>query len=971
MSALPRPDLPEGPHRELVDALHELHHRAGWPSLRTLARETGVSHTTVSHAFSSAKLPGWGTLELLVEALDGDTCAFQDLWLEATTPAGEDVPTAPRIAGRRAELTAVRRHLEGGTGLLLVTGEAGIGKTTLAEAAAHAARSLVVSTRCLPLSRQTPLMPFIDLLRTLLGVDGGRPFTAALDACPPYVASSLDALLPELEAPRSGPSSDEYARQRVLAAVRAVLDALAGSQRLGLVLDDLHWTDTTTLDLVEQLATRDPRVAIVGTWRQHDADTSEDHTTWWARVRRQVARQVVEVGPLDRADTAVQLALLGKDASPERVDAVYRRTLGHPLFTAQLAGPDVDTGLPPLLTDLLDTRLGDLQGAEWAVTRLLGVADRPVPPGLLAAVTGLDDGAVTDSLRALARRHLLDLGDDAVALAHPLIAERVRRRLVPGEAAAVHGRLARHLAGRDDASPAEVAAHFRAADEPEHEFTWRIRAAQEAHERTASREEADHWLRALEIWPNGTEGRSTPLRRAAAHLAAVNALDGAGQEPRGLALAVAALGPGLAMDRDDRMELAIRAAGITWGQHGPERALEILDEAEAAYGEGMSPDTRIRCLRLRASLMSKSGHSQAALGVLEEAVALSDRAADPDVLVRLFATRAWHLGFGGDLTAATRSFDRAREVLREASTPDREAFVAMMHTDVLLHHGRPAAEVDAAARSALRQIDELDLRSTITNMVRSNVAEAWLNAGRPSVAGSLLVGDERTADDYSLWPLRMVAARIDVAAGRLDEALELLGRPYQRDLFAELTLALPTAEALLWSGRAVRAADLLDELVCRSLPTDTVVIAGPVLVMLARAVADDRQSSTGHPGTPPPDDTTRRDVARLRALREDARVDPLGPGPVPVVRPACTAQWEAELARASGGDTVEHWTRAALGWDRLERPHESAYCRWRAAQVAQREGRAALATRLLRHAATDAVEHVPLLRAISATTGDG
>src|SRR5688572_24359739 len=90
MSALPRPDLPEGPHRELVDALHELHHRAGWPSLRTLARETGVSHTTVSHAFSSPRLPGWGTLELLVEALDGDTWAFHDLWLEATTPAGED-----------------------------------------------------------------------------------------------------------------------------------------------------------------------------------------------------------------------------------------------------------------------------------------------------------------------------------------------------------------------------------------------------------------------------------------------------------------------------------------------------------------------------------------------------------------------------------------------------------------------------------------------------------------------------------------------------------------------------------------------------------------------------------------------------------------------------------------------------------------------------------------------------------------
>jgi hypothetical protein len=87
-----------------------------------------------------------------------------------------------------------------------------------------------------------------------------------------------------------------------------------------------------------------------------------------------------------------------------------------------------------------------------------------------------------------------------------------------------------------------------------------------------------------------------------------------------------------------------------------------------------------------------------------------------------------------------------------------------------------------------------------------------------------------------------------------------------------------------------------------------------------------------------------------------------------VVRPACTAQWEGEVARAVGRDTVEHWTRAAMEWDRLERPHDAAYCRWRGAQVALRDGRAALATRLLRHAATDATEHVPLLRAISATT---
>src|SRR6188472_3122539 len=69
VSALPRPDLPPGPQRDLVDALHDLHHRAGWPSLRAMAKQAGCSHTTVSKVFSSPQLPAWGNVELLVEAM--------------------------------------------------------------------------------------------------------------------------------------------------------------------------------------------------------------------------------------------------------------------------------------------------------------------------------------------------------------------------------------------------------------------------------------------------------------------------------------------------------------------------------------------------------------------------------------------------------------------------------------------------------------------------------------------------------------------------------------------------------------------------------------------------------------------------------------------------------------------------------------------------------------------------------------
>lgn len=122
---LPRPDVPPGPQRDLVAALHGLHHRAGWPSLRTLAREAGCSHTTVSNVFTTPRLPSWGVLELLVEAMDGDTTEFHQLWLACGDQTTATRSAPDRIAGRRDELAVVRRHLEFGTGLLLVTGEAG------------------------------------------------------------------------------------------------------------------------------------------------------------------------------------------------------------------------------------------------------------------------------------------------------------------------------------------------------------------------------------------------------------------------------------------------------------------------------------------------------------------------------------------------------------------------------------------------------------------------------------------------------------------------------------------------------------------------------------------------------------------------------------------------------------------------------------------------------------------------------
>ncbi len=106
-------------------------------------------------------------------------------------------------------------------------------------------------------------------------------------------------------------------------------------------------------------------------------------------------------------------------------------------------------------------------------------------------------------------------------------------------------------------------------------------------------------------------------------------------------------------------------------------------------------------------------------------------------------------------------------------------------------------------------------------------------------------------------------------------------------------------------------------------------------------------------------------------MHAGCRVDPFAPAGELAARTGLQRTWHAELARLSGEQTVDMWVAAAAEWDKITRPHDSAYCRWRAAEVALATGQATLAQRLLNRASRDAREHVPLLAAIRRTAGRG
>lgn len=955
MAALPVPDLPPGPHRDLVEALHDLHHRAGWPSLRTLARAAGISHTTVSKTFSTSAVPTWGTLELLVEVMDGDTGRFHRLWLATTTRTASTPLPATFMAGRTHELGVVRRHLEAGTGLLLVTGEAGMGKTRLLAAARSGTDTFVALGACLPLSTSVPLMPVADALREVHESDGGRWLEDAVADCSAWVRGTLAGLLPEL-APLMDEGRTEKSMAHLAVALRSVLSALAQRRPLAIAVEDLHWSDTATLDLVEHLVARGP-VRLVGTWRLDDPDTVGPTVEWFNRIRRLVPVTTVMLAPLDQDETGEQLAMLmGRRPSPSETDAIYARSLGLPLFTEQLAAQDdVSVGAgPALLGDLLDARLGELAGNTWRLARALGVAERPLTSDIVAAASGLSADEVTEVLHTLAGRHLLaDTTDSTVMLRHPLLAEAIRRRLVPGEAQAQHRHIAQALSLSTTPVPAEVAGHWAAAGDAEQELRWRLRAAVSAHERFALRHEVDQWVRALELWPKDIETvGDPPVRRYEAVVAALDLIGGVDLE-RARALVEDALSLAPSLPPPEAAEVWQRAGGFFTETDDPERGLALVDRALAVYVAVPPCEGHVRALFVWTHALRRVGRYAESATAAERGVEVAAALDDPSSYRRMVIQKAWTDAKDGARDAALRGARVAAELVVPGPDPRGDVFLAGSITDILLLTAGDVEDVVRAARSGLEAADAWGLDTYAVTVLRYNVALAMRRAGQVERAWAFLEQAPTSSGSGSLLSLERVVLetlrghRVDASA--LSAALEQ--DPWW-GVEDRIEAADSLAEVDLWTGDAGDTFRRLVGVIREAAPTEAARDTGPALARAARVAAD------------------RGDVRAtpvLTSLLASCSTDPFGGEHPAVDGHAWSRTWHAEIARLRGDQTVDDWVAAATKWDDLTRPHDAAYCRWRAAQVALRQRHGTVAARLLKCAARDAREHVPLSAAIAAT----
>jgi DNA-binding CsgD family transcriptional regulator len=854
---------------------------------------------------------------------------------------------SPLFVGRQGELEIIRSELTrvagGEPGFVLVGGEAGVGKTRLVEEAIDSATEAgfrVLSGRCVELGPEgLPLAPLVEALRALARSALPDELEYWLGPARGPLAQLLPSLHPTL-AP-GGSAVGQIAQLPEL--VLDVIERVAASQPLLFVVEDLHWADQSTLELLAHLirALREVPVLVVVTYRSdeiHRRHPLRPLLSGWERIR---AVRRLELARFDRSEVTAQVtAILGRSAEATLVDVVLDRSEGNAFLVEEIVamvGVNGDLGdLSPSLRDVLLVRVEPRSAEAQSVLRAAAVGGRQVPERLLAAVVGMDSPALLAALRELVENHLLvvDETGQGYAFRHALARDAVYDDMLPGERMRWHTAYAEVLSSSPalaaaDATVAATLAHhwFTALDLPAALPAY-LAAASAASAAYAPAEELRHLERALDIWP---------------------------RVPQAATLA------------DMDMTEVLRSAAVAALRSGStDRALSLLDQALANLGATGSASRRALLLERRARALRDLGREGESMATLQQALGLLPTApvtkAHAVVLTSLAVSQLRSGNMAVGETTAERAVAVAAEVGAEAEEADSlisqgaaraylgdtDSGVALMRAGVQLAErigatattlrghvnlsdllellGRHQEAVDAASLG-LELAQRVGSVREVGTFLAGNLLEPLLRLGRWEEA-------ERTAVEALRGePVGMFAAtvldmraQLAVLAGRHQDAERLVEQVRQllgtsQDGQFQLSLAFTTAESRRVSGDLDGAAAVVIE----ALADDPLIWHGRYswpLVWVGMRTAVDRSLFARDRRTEQADDGQ---VSHLSAIAEILPVDtPQAKGYAATTR--------AEHGRLSGTDGTDRWRAAVDCWRAAGEPYPLAYCLLRLAE---------------------------------------
>ena len=697
--------------------------------------------------------------------------------------AAEETP----LVGRERELGLLRERLgaalAGRGGLVLVGGEAGVGKTTLAEALAREALdrgARVALGRCYDLTETPPYGPWREAL-------------AAIPAAPD---------LPPLPAALGGQVRGEAvaSQEALFARAHAFLAAAASARPLVLLLDDLHWADPASLDLLRFLARQLPALPLLLVVTYRADELTRRHPLYQLVPLLVRESRAIRLDLRALPEDAVRELVRGRyglpDTEERRLAAYLRdRAEGHPLFVGELlrtleeegalhpAGDGWQFGdlagvrVPRLLRQVIEGRLDRLGEEDQRLLAVAAVIGQEVPLALWAAVAGTDEEALYPTVERAVEARLLAETPDAVGVrfTHGLIREALYEGTLPLRRRGWHRRIGEALAGTPGADPDALAYHFRQAGDPR-AAEWLVRAGERAQRAYAWLTAAERYEAALALLERHGAGaaevgwlhlrlgllrRYAALPRALAHLERAAEVAGAARDPLLLAHATFNRGLLLAFAERGRAGLAAMEAGLA-----ALAALPAPDPPRLArlrgLGLALDPDNHRGTLALRLAIL---GHYARARAVADDVAGRLDAVAHSGGLDGAFAPDAWAaLGHVHVALGQPEEARRALGLVREAYQASDNHWQVGLVSVVELQYAVLAYQADRLAER--RQLaDDAERAWARAGVGTARAARLWLlwlegrwaEAGQ--VAQAVVAGQDMTAATSMPLPVALDRAR--------------------------------------------------------------------------------------------------------------------------------------------------------------------------------------------------------------------
>jgi DNA-binding CsgD family transcriptional regulator/tetratricopeptide (TPR) repeat protein len=863
--------------------------------------------------------------------------------------------SSPDFVGREAELAALLGALDRAAGgefsAVFVAGESGVGKSRLLSELMGAARergARVLVGDCVMLAEgELPYAPVRAALRGL----AAELEPEALDELLGSARFELARLAPDLGGADASARTESIvgaslAQPRLFELVLTLLGRLGREAPVVLTIEDIHWADPSTRDLIAFLVgnVRRERLLLVCTYRTDELHRRHPFRRFVARHESRRSVERVDVLPFTQEELGAQLrGILGSEPDVALRQRLFERTGGNAFLAEELlaASPDGNE-LPASLRDALMVRIEMLPDPAQRVLRVSATHGRFVPYRLLAAVCELSDPELGALLReAVANHVLVQWDEESLAFRHALTQETLHADLLPGERTRLHLALAQALdddptlVSRDGRAAAELYSHWLGAHRFPEALAAAVRAGGEAEDVYAFAEASHHLEHALELWERVDDAEERAgLDEAALYARAGEDAYLSGEQARAITLVR------LAIRRIDSAADATRAALL---RERLGRYLWLAGDAEAAHAayqdavDLMPADEprreRARVLAALGQLLFLRGHIGESIEVTERAIAVARHVGARAEEGHALSTLGANATMLGDRESGK---EQLREALQIAEELGEIADVCRAYrhlSDALDQDGELEASTEVALEGAQRA-SELGLRSYAL-ILRGEAATHALKLGRLAQADRLTAGAvdaeptlrKAIPCEARAWTL-LLCGRLDEAEVALAVADEAFGDA--DSMWVGLAGAI-RAELAVWRGRADVARTVIEATLAGAAEHEFVYYTARAHAIGARAEAALAERARAH------GDSAARVEAAARARRLTERIErllspELWHGAPPQETVAYAAMTAAEAERAAGTADDATWRAVAERWGACGLVLDAVYARIRQAE---------------------------------------